>query len=200
MLVTNDNDYASRVRKMRLHGINKDVFNRYNSNDADWYYEIIAPGFKYNMSDIAAAIGIHQLKKIFKFQFMREKIAEMYNKSFEDIDELEIPFVENPSDIHSWHLYVIKLKLGLLNINRLEFINQLKRKGIGTSVHFIPLHIQPYYKKRYHFIPDDFSVAYNVYNQVCSLPIYPKMKEEDIYRVVNAVKEVIFKNKKKLAV
>lgn len=168
--------------------------------DADWYYEIIAPGFKYNMPDIAAAVGIHQLKKNYKFQSMRQKIAELYNNSFKNIEELEIPFIENLSDLHSWHIYVIKLKLELLKIDRSEFIKQLKQKGIGTSVHFIPLHIQPYYRKRYNFKPNDFPIAYNVFNKVCSLPIYPKMNEEDINRVVNAVKEVILKNKKKITV
>ncbi len=200
MLVTNNDDYASRARTMRLHGINRDVFNRYITEDSDWYYEIIAPGFKYNMPDIAAAIGIHQLKKIYKFHSMRQKIAELYNNSFKNIEELEIPFIENLSDLHSWHLYVIKLKLELLKIDRSEFIKQLKLKGIGTSVHFIPLHIQPFYRKRYNFKPNDFPIAYNVFNKVCSLPIYPKMNEEDINRVINVVKEVILKNKKKITV
>jgi len=196
MLVTNNSDYASRVKTMRLHGISRDVFNRYTSSDADWYYEVIEPGFKYNMPDIAAAIGIHQLKKVYQFYKMRKEIAEIYNSEFSRIEELEIPYVKNEQDTHSWHLYVLKLRLEKLAISRDEFLVKLKEEGIGTSVHFIPLHIQPYYKEKYGYKPDDYAVSYSVFKQIFSLPIYPRMTKHDVNRVVDAVKKIVIQNKK----
>lgn len=196
MVVSNDDNIIERIRTMRLHGINRDVFNRYNSDKAEWYYEVVAPGFKYNLTDIASAIGLHQLKKVERFQKEREKIALMYNEAFQNLVEIEIPYIQHPENKHAWHLYVIKINLEKLMIDRSEFINQLKKAGIGTSVHFIPLHMQPYYRQRYGFKPTDFPVTYSVYNQVLSLPIYPKMTENDVKRVVTVVKNVIQKNKK----
>ncbi len=197
MLVTNDDTLVERIRTMRLHGINRDVFNRYNSDKADWYYDVVAPGFKYNMTDIAASIGIHQLKKVEIFKKDRELIAKAYNEAFKEIEEIEVPFIDRTTDIHSWHLYVVKLNLEKLTIDRAQFIEEIKKMGIGTSVHFIPLHLQPYYKKRYNFSENDFQNTFSTYQRIISLPIYPKMKEYDIQRVIDAFKKVIINNKKK---
>jgi dTDP-4-amino-4,6-dideoxygalactose transaminase len=200
MIVTRNDEYANRIATMRLHGISRDVFDRYISADSDWYYEVIAPGYKYNMPDLAAAIGLHQLKKIDRFHQMRKRIAEQYNTEFADIDEIEIPYILNSNDIHSWHLYIIKLKLEYLRINRSEFIAEMKKRDIGTSVHFIPLHIQPYYEKRYGYQPEDFPNSYHVFQKVVSLPIYPSLRDADIKRVKSAVQEIVFKNRKKVVV
>jgi UDP-4-amino-4-deoxy-L-arabinose-oxoglutarate aminotransferase len=196
MVVTDNPEYASRIKTMRLHGISKDVFNRYTSNDADWYYEVVEPGFKYNMPDIAAAIGIHQLKKVYDFYKRRKEIAESYNEALIKLAEVEIPFVKNPVDIHSWHLYVIKLRSDKLTIGRDDFLKKMKEMGIGTSVHFIPLHIQPYYRDKYSFKANDYPIAYDVFKHIFSLPIYPKMLQKDVNRVIDAVTSLISKYKK----
>lgn len=190
MLVTDNPEYAERMRTMRLHGINRDVFTRYRSEKPSWYYEVVAPGYKYNMTDIAAAIGIHQLKKVWDFQKRRQRIMECYNEAFEDLP-LRKPYVARPKDTHAWHLYVIQLELESLNIDRDRFIELMAEEGIGTSVHFIPLHIQPYWKDRYKFRPHDFPVAYDVYQRAVSLPIYPRMTDGDVERVINAVRNIL---------
>ena len=190
MVVTGNADYAKRMSIMRLHGIDRSVFDRYNSTKPAWYYEVVAPGFKYNMTDIAAAIGIHQLKKANTFQKRREEIAKKYGKAFQGLP-LRIPWVERPDDIHAWHLYVIQLELNRLSINRDRFIELMFEAGIGTSVHFIPLHIQPYWRDRYGLKLEDFPVAYDVFQRAVSLPIYPKMTDEDIDRVISAVRSIM---------
>ena len=207
MITTEENSLAERMRIMSLHGISKDAWKRYTA-EGSWYYEVIAPGFKYNLTDIAAALGLAQLKKADFFRKERKKIAEEYDRAFADMDEIEPPggdrddFFNDPSErmrnLHSWHLYAIKLKLGRLAIDRDAFIQALKEKGIGTSVHFIPLHIHPYYRKTYGFKPDDFPVAYDVYKRIVSLPIYPGMRDGDVSRVIDAVRDVIGKNRKSI--
>ena len=190
MAVTADDEIAERMRCMRLHGINRDVFSRYTDRYPSWYYEVIAPGFKYNMTDIAAAIGIQQLKKAWKFQERRKKIAELYNESFKDLP-LTLPFHKNNNDIHSWHLYVIQLDIKSLKISRDQFIELMSKEGIGTSVHFIPLHIQPYWKNKYKYNPDDFPISYETYQKAVSLPIYPKMSDKEVDRAIQAVNKII---------
>jgi UDP-4-amino-4,6-dideoxy-N-acetyl-beta-L-altrosamine transaminase len=193
MVVTGNKEFAERIRTMRLHGINQDIFDRYTSEKPSWYYEVVALGFKYNMTDIAASIGIHQLKKASKFQEKRRKIAEYYNDSFKELP-LQIPFQQNLKDIHSWHLYVIQLELEKLSCSRDRFIELMTDAGIGTSVHFIPLHLHPYWKGRYRFVADDFPVAFDVFQRVVSLPIYPAMTDDDVERVVSTVRCIIKKN------
>ncbi|MCP4105925.1 MAG: DegT/DnrJ/EryC1/StrS family aminotransferase [Desulfobacteraceae bacterium] len=188
MITTSSDDLAKRIRTMRLHGINRDIWNRYNSEKPDWYYEVVAPGFKYNMPDIMAAIGIHQLVKAGRFQKRRQEIATRYTQAFSDLP-VKTPFVANPEDIHSWHLYVIQLELEKLKITRDEFIGKMAEKGIGTSVHFIPLHIHPYWRERYSLKPEDFPVALDCYHRSVSLPIYTKMTDDDVERVIKCVKE-----------
>ena len=194
MATTKNQEWASRMQIMSLHGINRDAWKRY-SKEGSWYYEIIAPGYKYNLTDIAAAIGIMQLKKANIFWERRKQIASMYNEAFKDLEEIEIPYVAKNVE-HSWHLYVIKLNLDMLTIDRNRFIEELKQKGIGTSVHFIPLHIHPYYRETYGFHPQDYPIAYNVYQKIISLPIYPKMSDEDVEKVIEAVKNIIKQYKK----
>ena len=180
---------------MRLHGINRDVFDRYSSPAPSWYYEVVAPGFKYNMTDIAAAIGLQQLKKTRAFQLRREEIARRYSDGFASLP-LRTPGVSRPGDMHAWHLYVIRLELEKLRIDRDAFIESLAREGIGTSVHFIPLHIQPYWRDRCGFKPEDFPVAYDTYRSAVSLPIYPKMTDDEVERVIETVRRVILENQK----
>jgi dTDP-4-amino-4,6-dideoxygalactose transaminase len=190
MLVTSSEEIEKRIKVMRLHGIDNDVWDRYSSDKPKWYYEVVAPGFKYNMSDLVAAIGIHQLRKVDQFRERREQIARNYTESFVDLP-LRTPFVARPEDEHSWHLYVIQLELEQINISRDEFIEKMAQKGIGTSVHFIPLHLHPYWRDRYGFKPEDFPRALECYRRAVSLPIYSKMTDGDVERVVAAVRELL---------
>ena len=190
MLVTSSEEMAKRIRVMRLHGIDNDVWDRYRSDKPNWYYEVVAPGFKYNMSDLMAAIGIHQLKKVDRFQERREEIARHYSESLGELP-LKTPYVARPKDKHAWHLYVIQLELEIIKISRDEFIEKMSEKGIGTSVHFIPLHLHPYWRDRYGYKPENFPVALDCYRRAVSLPIYSKMSDGDVERVVEAVREIL---------
>jgi len=190
MIVTDNDEWVDKMRIMSLHGINKDAWKRYTA-EGDWYYKIIAPGYKYNLTDIAAALGLAQLNKADAFWKRRIQIAQMYNEAFKNLAEIEVSFqFLNFETRHSWHLYVIKLNLEYLRIDRNQFINELKHRGIGTSVHFIPLHIHPYYRDTYGYEPENFPVAYNIYKRIISLPIYPKMTDEDVERVIKSVIDV----------
>ena len=190
MVVTDNDEWAQRIRTMRLHGINRDVFDRYRSEKPSWYYEVVAPGFKYNMADLAAAIGIHQLRKAERFRLRREAIALAYNEAFAGLP-LKVPHVARPEDKHAWHLYVVQLELDRLSISRDRFIELMSKEWIGTSVHFIPLHLHPYWRDHYGFKADDFPVAYEVYQRAVSLPIYPKMTDDDVARVILAVQTIL---------
>lgn len=190
MAVTNDDRLASRMRTMRLHGISHDAFDRYTAEKPAWYYEIVAPGFKYNLTDIAAAIGIHQLRKVRQFAARRRRIAERYANELAGLP-LKLPATAEPKDDHAWHLFVIRLDLRRLDITRNRFIELLAEEGIGTSVHFIPLHIQPYWRDRYGFSPTDFPRALEAYESAVSLPIYPAMSDDDVGRVINAVRDIL---------
>lgn len=189
MVTTENSDYLSRMKTMRLHGINRDVFDRYTSNKPSWFYEVVEPGYKYNMTDVAASIGIHQLKKACAFQERRAWIAEKYNKAFANLP-LTTPFVKRPEDTHAWHLYVLQLDLEAINVDRDRFIELMVEQNIGTSVHFIPLHIQPYWRDKYNYQENDFPIALDVFSRAVSLPIYPKMTDADVQRVIEAVKTV----------
>ena len=188
MGTTANQEYAERMRVMSLHGISKDAWNRY-AEDGSWYYEVVEAGFKYNMTDIAAAMGIHQLRKANAFRDRRREIAEMYTKAFGAVDELRPPVVPNRVE-HAWHLYVVLLNLETLTIDRAQFINGMKERHIGTSVHFIPLHLHPYYQRTYGYRPGDFPNAEWVYQRCISLPIYPAMTDLDVADVVEAVTQV----------
>lgn len=190
MVVTDNADYADRIKTMRLHGISRDVFDRYTTEKPSWYYEVIAPGFKYNMPDLAAAIGIPQLKKAHDFRERREQIAKRYSKALHDLP-LDLPAVGEPNDLHAWHLYIIRLRLDHISISRDQFIEQMLEHSIGVSVHYIPLHLQPYWRETYRLNPDDFPVAHKTYERVVSLPIYPKMSDSDVERVIAAVRSIL---------
>jgi len=189
MITTENKDYLSRMKTMRLHGINRDVFDRYTSDKPSWFYEVVEPGYKYNMTDVAASIGIHQLKKANDFQERREWIATQYTEAFIDLP-LATPFVAYPEETHAWHLYVLQLDLSSISVDRDKFIELMVEEGIGTSVHFIPLHLHPYWRDRYDYKADDFPVALDVFTRAVSLPIYPKMTDLEVERVITAVKKV----------
>ena len=175
MATTENPEWAERMRMMSLHGISHDAWKRY-TKEGSWYYEILYPGFKYNLTDIAAAIGIEQLKKCNEFWEARQRIAMNYAKAFADLQEIQVPSCRNDVQ-HAWHLFVIQLNLERLKINRNQFIEALREKQIGTSVHFIPLHLHPYYRDKFGYKPEDFPNASAVFERIISLPIYPKMTE-----------------------
>ena len=189
MITTDNVELAEKMRVLSLHGISKDAWKRYSS-EGSWYYEILYPGYKYNMSDLQASIGIHQLKKLDQMQRRREQIASFYNDSFKNMPQIITPAVKSYAK-HAWHLYSIQINTDLLNINRNDFIEALKAENIGTSVHFIPLHLHPYYKEKYGFKRGDFPVTESVYDREISLPLYPKMTDKDAKDVVSAVKKLI---------
>lgn len=194
MITTQDSDLADRMRVMSLHGISRDAWARYTEKGS-WYYEILSSGYKYNMTDLAAAIGIHQLKKVDSFAEARKKYAQIYEEGFRDIPEIQTP-AELPNCEHAWHLYIIQLDTDKLRTTRDKIIENLKQKNIGTSVHFIPLHMHPYFKERYGFAPEEFPVASAAYKKIISLPIYPKMQEEDVHYVIETLREIILTERK----
>jgi perosamine synthetase len=194
MITTDNDDWADRCRIMSLHGISKDAWKRYSA-EGSWYYEIVAPGYKYNMTDIAAAMGLAQLHKADAMHARRKVIAGMYNEAFKHNTVLQIP-ADEPKMQHAWHLYMLRLHLEAMTIDRGRFIEEMKKKGIGCSVHFIPLHIHPYYRDLYGFKPDDFPVAYREYTREVSLPIYSKMTDRDVVRVIDGVFDIVKKSRR----
>lgn len=189
MVVTRDEQLAARCRVMRLHGIDRDAFDRYTSERPAWYYEVIAPGFKYNMTDVAAAIGIQQLRRIHDLRSRREAMARRYDRAFADLP-VDLPASCNGTDLHAWHLYVLRLREEA-PIGRDEFITRMSERRIGTSVHFIPLHRQPYWRETYRLSPGDFPRAEREYARAVSLPIYTRMTDDDQDRVIRAVREAL---------
>lgn len=194
MVTTNNREIADKIMIYSLHGMDRDAWMRY-SRTGSWYYEVTYPGFKYNMTDIQASLGLHQLKKFDGFQKRREEIVRLYTQAFKDLEEIETPFVSKEVK-HAWHLYVIKLSKNRLKINRNRFIKELKRENIGTSVHFIPVHLHPWYRKAFRFKRGDFPVAEDIYQRVISLPIYPKMNDRDVQDVIRAVKRIVKNNRR----
>jgi dTDP-4-amino-4,6-dideoxygalactose transaminase len=167
----------------------RDAWRRYDKGGS-WYYEVVFPGFKYNMTDIQAAIGLWQLRKLSEFQTRRRQIVKQYHEAFANIDALEIP-MERKEVEHAWHLYVLRLKDKALRIGRDQFIEELKHRNIGTSVHFIPVHVHPYYRNKYGYKPEDFPVAWNNYQRMLSLPLNPCMSDQDVADVIEAVLDVV---------
>jgi perosamine synthetase len=194
MACTENDEYADRMRIMSLHGISRDAWKRYTA-EGSWYYEIIAPGFKYNMADIAAAIGIHQLRKADRFHRRRTELAGLYGEALKEVEEIILPQIQ-PNRIHSWHLYVIRLKLDRLKIDRARFITELTQRGVGTSVHWLPLHMHPYYRETYGYAPEDLPVACSLYPEIITLPIYPDMTGDDVSYVCGAIKDIIALNRR----
>lgn len=197
MLVTDDSELAQRASVMRLHGIGGDAWKRYSAAGS-WYYEVHAPGYKLNMCDILAALGRAQLRKCDQMWRRRCHIAQLYEQHFAAMEELELPpAADQPGSEHAWHLYIIRLRAGSLEIDRNQFIQELKSAGIGTSVHFIPLHLHPYYTREYGYSRGDFPAAEQAYDRCISLPIYPDMSEEEALRVVAAVKQTAARHRRR---
>jgi perosamine synthetase len=192
MAVTDDPELAARMRLMSLHGLSKDAWSRY-SGGSSWDYKIIAPGYKYNMTDIAAAIGIHQLARAEEMRLGREKIALRYIEALTSVDEIDLP----PTDvnrIHSWHLFPIRLRLEKLRIDRNAFMDQLKARGVGCSVHWRPLHLHPYYQEIFGWKPEHCPVATKVWERLISLPIFSDMHDEEIDHVISVITELCSEN------
>ncbi|WP_374338297.1 DegT/DnrJ/EryC1/StrS family aminotransferase [Leeia sp.] len=190
MVVMRDKALAQRCRTMRLHGINRDAFDRYVSKTPAWYYEVVAPGFKYNLTDIASALGIQQLKKADRFQQRRQQMAERYNAALSDLPLILPPKATIAGDSHSWHLYVLQVRPEA-GINRDQLIQAMADRGIGCSVHFIPLHLQPYWRDTYALKPEDFPHALQVYQGAFSLPLYTRMSDADVERVIAALRGIL---------
>ncbi len=194
MLTTTNPEYAERVAMMALHGISRDAWKRYSA-EGSWYYEVLQAGFKYNMTDIAASIGLHQLARCEDLLARRRTIAMRYTEAFSQLPELETP--TSPTHIeHAWHLYMLRLRVECLSIGRNEFIQELTNSNIGTSVHFIPLHLHPFYRKTFQLQPSDFPSAENEYQREISLPIYPGMTDEDVEDVIVAVVQTTLAHKR----
>lgn len=194
MLCTNDQAIADRSSIMRLHGINSDAWKRYTS-EGSWFYEVVAPGFKYNFTDIQAALGLAQLKKIDFLWKCRKEINDQYNKGFVS-NELIKTYIVKEDRESAYHLYPILLDLERLTINRSQFIDELKGLGIGSSVHFIPLYRHPYYRDTFKLEVKDFPISEKIYPRLMTLPIWPGMKHEDINRVIDGVDFIMRKFKR----
>ena len=189
MLVTRDPELAKRAKVMRLHGMSRDAFDRFTATVPSWYYEIVAPGFKYNLTDIAAALGLHQLKRAKAFQHRRTQLAARFNEGLHGLP-LVLPPGALQGDQHAWHLYVIRLSDEAV-VSRERFIERLFEAGIGCSVHYIPLHLHPYWRDRYGLKPEQFPYSQRAYERMVSLPLYTRMGEADVDRVVDAVRHAL---------
>lgn len=188
MITTDNPDWATRMRMMSLHGLSRDAWKRYAAQGS-WFYEVLSPGFKYNLTDMAAALGVAQLHKSDRLWKTRERYAALYDEGFRDLPEIIRP--SSAAHVqHAWHLYVIQLDLDRLRIGRNEFIEQLVEENIGCSVHFIPLHLHPYYRNTWGYRPEDLPVANAAFQRIVSLPLYPKMTESDVQRVISVVRDV----------
>lgn len=184
MNTTSSAELAQRMKVWRLHGMNRDAWDRYQKGGT-WRYDIVLPGFKYNLTDIAAAIGLVQLKKVEFFQERREKLVQLYIQRLSSLPlALPPPFAEGRN---SWHLFPIQLKLEELTCTRDEFIEALREKNIGTSVHFIPLHLMSYYRDSFGYRPGDFPNAEEAFNRLVSLPLFARMTEEELLTVVKVI-------------
>lgn len=189
MITTSDGDLATRMRLLSLHGMSRDAWKRY-TQAGSWYYEVLEPGYKNNMSDLQAAMGIHQLRRLDGFIARRRAIAERYQEAFAGLPELRLPG-DRPGRPHTYHVFAVRLAPGALSITRDQLIGELRQAQIGTSVHFIPLHRHPFYQQTYGYGPDQFPVAERVYEGLLSLPLYPRMSDGDVEDVVEAVRRVV---------
>jgi perosamine synthetase len=192
MLVTDDDAVAARARQMSLHGISRDAWKRYAAGGS-WYYEIEDAGYKYNMTDLAAALGLVQLDRADELRTARLNLVDAYRRAFAATsipDLVELP-EDAPDGSHAWHLFVLRLRLERLRVDRAAVMDALAERGIGASVHFIPLHLHPYHRRVGGWRPDDFPVASHEYQRVISLPLWPGMADEDVSRVVGALDEIL---------
>lgn len=192
MAVTDTPALADRIRQMSLHGLSHDAWNRYTGNNA-WDYRIVAPGYKYNLTDIAAAIGLHQLARAEALRSERESIARFFREAFRDVESLDLP--PEPADrIHAWHLFPIRLRLDRLRIDRNAFMEQLRRRGVGCTVHWRPLHLHPYYQETFGWQPDHLPVASSEWTRLVTLPLFPGMREEERNFIVSTIRDICSEN------
>lgn len=188
MVVTHSKQYFECMKIKSLHGIDKDAWKRTSAKEEKfWYYEITDLGYKYNMTDIAASLGLQQLKKLEKFFEKRNEIASFYQESLSSVEGIVLPDIASPG--HSWHLYIIQVDHPRLT--RDSLIQRLLQKGIATGVHFIPLHLHPFYRKKYGFLPEDYPVATHCFQRIISLPIYTRLGPNEMQKIVSSVKEVL---------
>ncbi len=188
-MLTGDAAFLERARTLSLHGMSRDAWSRYDRGGA-WFYEVVAPGFKYNMTDIQAALGLWQLRKLARFQERRRAVVRLYTEAFAGQDALEVP-AERSDVEHAWHLYVLRLREEALRIDRNVFIDELKQRNIGTSVHFIPIHLHPYYRDKYGYRPESFPVAFTNYRRMLSLPLSARLSDADAAYVITAVLDIV---------
>ena len=196
MACTENEAYAERMRIMSLRGISRDAWKRF-TGEGSWYYEILAPGYKYNLTDIASAIGIHQLRRADELHRKRTALAQLYQEKLRDIEELILPTTQ-PDRVHSWHLFVIRLRLECLTINRAEFIERLKEAGIVTSVHYTPLHMHPYYREKFGYQPDQLPCMSRVYPQILTLPLYADLSMDELDYVCATIRELVARHRKRV--
>jgi len=194
MICTNDDELAERCSIMRLHGINRDAWKRY-SESGSWYYEVVAPGFKYNFTDLQASLGLPQLKKVDYMWESRKKIAARYTKALKDLETIELHTIKSDRE-SSWHLFPIRLHLEKLNKTRAQIIEELRKNNIGVGVHFMPVHQHLYYSETFNLRDDDFPIASSIFPRLLSLPIYPGMNEENVDRVISVLTDVLNRAKR----
>jgi dTDP-4-amino-4,6-dideoxygalactose transaminase len=192
-MLTGPPDLIQEARVRSLHGIDEDPLSR-DSRSAPWFYEVTRPGFKYNMADIQAAIGLAQLAKLPGFAARRAEIAARYNEAFAAFEEFRIPACRS-GIVHSWHIYALRLNIDPPGFTRDEFIAELRRRNIAASVHFIPVHMHPWWKETHGSEPDDFPVAHREFRRLVSLPIYPAMSDRDVEDVIEAVTAIVHENR-----
>jgi dTDP-4-amino-4,6-dideoxygalactose transaminase len=190
MLVTNNGDFNKRARIMRLHGINRDIWERFTAIKSSWEYDVVAPGFKYNMPDINAALGLAQLEKADYFREQRQHCAEFYRNELKDITVIDLPVCKGPLEYHSWHLFPIIIRPEA-PVSRNEFVELMAKKGIGTSVHYKPLYRMSYYKEEYKLNPKDFPNTERIWEGTVSLPIYPELKDVELEYICQTIKIIL---------
>jgi dTDP-4-amino-4,6-dideoxygalactose transaminase len=188
-MLTGEHGFLERARLLSLHGLSRDAWKRYDKGGS-WRYEVLAPGFKYNMTDIQAALGLWQLRKLPAFQERRRQVVQRYAEAFQGDEAFELP-AARPNVEHAWHLYVLRLSPGALRIGRDRFIEELATRNIGTSVHFMPIHLHPYYRDKYGYNPTSFPVAYDSFQRMLSLPLNPRLSDQDVTDVIDAVHDVV---------
>ncbi len=194
MVTTGNKKWADRIKTMRLHGMNRDAWKRY-AKGGSWFYQVVEAGFKYNPTDIQSSLGIVQLRKLEDMWRKRKAIAGRYDRAFKDREEVTVPFRKSDR-VSSWHLYPIKLYLKALSIDRNEFIEELAKRGVSASVHFIPLYRHPFYRRRFGYRVKQFPDSEWVYQRIISLPIYPSMTEAETDWVIGAIDDVVTKKRR----
>ncbi len=194
-MLTGSPEFLEQARVISLHGLSRDAWQRYDEKGS-WKYDVVCPGFKYNMTDLQASLGIWQLRKLESFQQRRVQIVAAYQEAFAESLAFQLP-AEREEVVHAWHLYVLRLLPNALPISRDEFIQEMKKRKIGVSVHFIPIHLHSYYRNKYGYRADDFPVAHDNYQQSFSLPLHPGMTDQDVADVIHAVREIVTQCRRK---